>query len=125
MEEIVTDAPSNDLPFSEAIRHGDTIYVSGQGPIDSETGEVVGETPGEQTDQTLDNIERILAAGGASLDDVVSATLYFADMDQYADVNEAYRNRVSRPFPARTAVEVSDHPVDILIEISVTAATPE
>lgn len=125
MDELVTEAPDNDLPFSEAIRHGDAIYVSGQGPLDPETGDVVGETAATQTDRTLDNVERILAAGGAGLDDIVNATLYFADMADYGAVNDAYRARLSEPYPARTAVEVSRHPVDILIEISVIAAAPD
>jgi len=124
MEELSTDRPSNDLPFSEAIEHGDTIYVSGQGPIDPETGEVVDEKAAAQTDRTLDNVEAILAVAGAGLDDIVNATLYFDDMGDYAEVNDAYRQRLNEPYPARTAVEVVDHPVDILIEISVIAATP-
>lgn len=125
MEEITTDGPGNDLPFSAAIRHGDTIYVSGQGPVDPATGAVVGDTPGEQTDRTLDNIDRILSAAGGGLDDVVNATLFFADMAHYGAVNDAYRNQFDEPYPARTAVEVSDHPVDILIEIAAIAAAPD
>lgn len=124
MEEVSTDRPSSDLPFSEAIRHGDTIYVSGQGPVDPETGDVVGESAAAQTDRTLDNVAAILAAAGADLDDLVNVTLYFDDMDDYAAVNEAYRERLSEPYPARTAVEVVEHPVDILIEISAIAAAP-
>lgn len=124
MEEVSTDRPSNDLPFSDAIRHGDTIYVSGQGPVDPDTGEVVGDSAAAQTDRTLDNVEAILAAAGVGLEDIVNATLYFDDMGDYAAVNEAYRERLSEPYPARTAVEVADHPVDILIEISVIAAAP-
>ena len=122
MEQIQSLSEESNLPFSEAIRHGDTIYVSGQGPIDAETGEIVGETPEEQVDRTLDNIERILEAGGSSLDSVLKATVYLNDIDHYERVNEAYGSRLSTPYPARTAMEVVNLPVDIMVEIEVIAA---
>lgn len=124
MREVRTDSEESELPFSEAIRHGDTIYVSGQGPLDPETGEILGDSAREQTAQTLENVGRILAAGGSSLDDVVKARVYLRDMFNYETVNEVYREYVSRPFPARTAVEVSDLPVEIEVEIEVVAAAP-
>lgn len=123
MEEIKTESPDSELPFSEAIRHRDTIYVSGQGPIDPETGDITGETPGEQTAQTLENIDRILKAGGSSLDNAVQATVYLTNMAHYEEVNEVYGEYMSQPFPARTAVEVSDLPVDIYVEITVIASS--
>lgn len=122
MEPISTDAGSSELPFSEAIKHGDTVYVSGQGPIDPESGAVVGDGAGEQTTRTLENVERILAEAGTSTDNIVKATLYLDDMDDYDEINAAYGEFLSEPFPARTAVEVVDHPVDIEIEIDVIAA---
>lgn len=125
MEEITTDAASSDLPFSEGIVHGDTVYVSGQGPLDPQSGEILGSTPGEQTDITLDNIQRVLEAGGSSLDSIVKATVYLNDMEYYDEVNEAYGARLSKPFPARTAVEVVNLPVEILVEIDVIAAVEE
>lgn len=125
MEEITTDAASSDLPFSEGIVHGDTVYVSGQGPLDPQSGEILGSTPGEQTDITLDNIQRVLEAGGSSLDSIVKATVYLNDMEYYDEVNEAYGARLSKPFPARTAVEVVNLPVDIMVEIDVIAAVEE
>lgn len=125
MEEISTDSSDSDLPFSEAIRHGDTIYVSGQGPLDPETGEILGDSAAEQAGLTLENLERILAAAGTSLDDIVKATVYLTDMANYEAVNEVYRSYVSEPFPARTAVEVADLPVDIEVEIEVIAAARE
>lgn len=123
MEQISTDSGDSDLPFSEAIRHGDTIYVSGQGPLDPETGTVVGDTVQEQTAKTLENIGRILEAGGSSLDHIVKATVYIQDMDHYDAVNQTYEKYVSKPYPARTAVEVADLPVPIDVEIEVIAAT--
>ena len=125
MEQITSRSEESELPFSEAIRHGETIYVSGQGPLDSETGEIVGSTPEDQVDETLENIERILIAGGSSLDSIVKATVYLDDVESYDRVNEAYGARLSQPYPARTAMEVANLPVDIMVEIEVIAAVEE
>lgn len=122
MEAITAASDESELPFSDAIRHGDTIYVSGQGPLDADTGEVVGDDVAEQTRVTLENVSRILTAGGSTLDRVVKATVYLQDMDDYETVNEAYSAVFSEPYPARTAVEIVDLPVDIMVEIDVIAA---
>lgn len=126
MREIQTDdAPESIGPFSQGIVRDNTIYVSGQGPVDPDTGEVVGATPGEQTRQTLENIEAILDAAGASLDDVVKTTVYVNDMRYYDDINDIYGELLSEPYPARSAVEVVKLPVDIDVEIEVTAVAPD
>lgn len=123
MREISTAAaPPSIGPFSQAVRDGDRVYVSGQGPIDPDSGEVVGETAAEQTERTLDNVAAILAAADCSLDDVVKATVYLTDMGDYDAVNDVYGDRMSEPYPAREAVEVSDLPVDIAVEISIVAS---
>ena len=123
MEEITTDdAPPSIGPFSQAIRDGDRIYVSGQGPIDPETGEIVGSDAQEQTARTLENVDAVLSAAGQSLDDVVKATVFVTDMDDYDAVNEVYAEYMSEPYPARSAVEVRDLPVDIRVEIEVIAS---
>lgn len=122
MEEIRSLPEESELPFSEGIIHNETIYVSGQGPLDPVSGEILGSTPGEQTDATLDNIQRILEAGGSSLASVVKATVYLDDIEHYDEVNEAYGARLSKPFPARTAMEVVNLPVEIMVEIEVIAA---
>lgn len=122
MEEISTDdAPASIGPFSQAIRSGDRIYVSGQGPIDPDSGEVVERDPAVQTRRTLQNIDAILAVADQSLDDVVKATIFLADMQHYDSVNEVYGKLLSEPYPARSAVEVVRMPVDILVEIEVVA----
>nr|WP_223301558.1 Rid family detoxifying hydrolase [Haladaptatus sp. R4] len=114
MEEISTDdAPPSIGPFSQAIRDGNRIYVSGQGPVDPETGEIVEGTIGEQTARTLENIDAVLQAAGRSLDDVVKATVFVQDMDDYDEINEVYADYVSSPYPARSAVQVEDLPIDI------------
>lgn len=123
MEEITTDdAPPSIGPYSQGIRDGDRIYVSGQGPIDPETGEIVGDDAQAQTARTLENIDAVLSATGKSLDDVVKATVFVTDMDDYDAVNEVYAEHMSEPYPARSAVEVADLPVDIRVEIEVVAS---
>lgn len=126
MREIQTDdAPASIGPYSQGIVHGDTIYVSGQGPIDPNTGDVVGSSPGEQTRQTLENVRAILEAEDASLSDVVKTTVFIDDMRYYDAVNEVYGRLLSDPYPARSAVEVVKLPVDIDVEIEAVAAHPD
>lgn len=123
MEKISTDdAPSSIGPYSQAIRNGDTVYVSGQGPANPDSREVEVDTIEEETSQTLENIAAILKAAGTSLDNVVKANVYVTDMDDYDAVNEVYSEYMSDPFPARCAVEVSDLPIDIGVEIEVVAS---
>jgi 2-iminobutanoate/2-iminopropanoate deaminase len=118
-------APGETGPFSQAIESGDKIYTSGQGPIDPETGEVPTQDPQKQTMLTLDNLEAVLEEAGVGLDDVVKANIYVTDMDIYEEMNEAYASRFEEPYPARSCVEVSDLPVDILVEIELVAERPD
>lgn len=123
MEEINTDsAPSAIGPYSQAIKDGDRVYVSGQGPVDPETGEVVSDDVNEQTAQTIENLAAILEAAGTSLDDVVKANVYVTDMDDYEAVNKVYAEYMNEPYPARAAVEVSRLPIEIRVELEVVAA---
>ncbi|WP_121743261.1 Rid family detoxifying hydrolase [Natronorubrum halophilum] len=122
MEEITTDeAPESIGPFSQAIRDGNRIYVSGQGPIDPESGNIVGDDIGEETARTLENVGAILDAAGSSLDDIVKATVFVQDMDDYDAINEVYGEYMGEPYPARSAVQVKDLPIDIGVEIEVIA----
>jgi reactive intermediate/imine deaminase len=124
MEEIHTDAaPASIGPFSQGIRDGDRLFVSGQGPVDPDSGEVVSEDIREQTAQTLENVSAILDAGGSSLDRVVKSTVFVTDMSTYDAVNDVYAEYVNEPYPARSAVEVADLPIDIGVEIEVIATT--
>jgi 2-iminobutanoate/2-iminopropanoate deaminase len=125
MREITTDdAPASIGPYSQGIVDDGTIYVSGQGPIDPESGDIVGDTIEEETERTLENVGAVLDAAGASLDDAVKATVFVRDMRNYAAVNEVYGEYMSEPYPARSAVEVDDLPVDIGVEIEVVASAP-
>jgi 2-iminobutanoate/2-iminopropanoate deaminase len=118
MEQIHTDdAPVFDLPFSQATKHGDTIYLSGQVPLDPETGEMVEGDIEEQTHQVMRNARAILEAGGSSLDKILKAQVFLTDIDDFDDFNAVYGEYVSDPKPARSAYEVSDLAVDIVVEI--------
>jgi 2-iminobutanoate/2-iminopropanoate deaminase len=122
MKELTTDdAPKSIGPYSQGVVSGDRIYVSGQGPVDPESGDVISGSPGEQTRRTLRNVEAILQADGASLNDVVKTTVFVSDMRYYDEVNEVYKIMMSNPYPARSAVEVVRLPVDIDVEIEVIA----
>jgi reactive intermediate/imine deaminase len=119
MEEIQSeDAPAPIGPYSQAIRTGDTIYISGQGPADPDSREVEVESIREQTAEVLNNASAVLAAAGASLDDVIEATVYLQDMADYETFNAEYADHFSPPYPARAAVEVADLPIDVGVEIS-------
>lgn len=123
MEEIVTDdAPTSIGPYSQGIKHNNTVYVSGQGPVDPDSGEIVSEDVQEQTQKTLENVSAVLAAAGTSLDDVLKSTVFVTDMADYEDVNEVYGEMMRSPFPARSAVEVRELPIDIRVEIEVIAS---
>jgi len=126
MEEIATEeAPPSIGPFSQAIRDGDRIYVSGQGPIDPATGKIIDGDVGEETARTLENVSAVLRAAGRSLDDIVKATVFVRDMATYDAINEVYMDYMSGPFPARSAVEVAELPVDIQVEIEVVASATD
>jgi 2-iminobutanoate/2-iminopropanoate deaminase len=117
------EAPNNEeLPFSQGIVHGDTVYTSGQVGIDPGTGEVVEGGIRAETRQTMENVAAVLEAAGASLDSAVKATVFLTDMDEFDEFNEVYSEFVDEPRPARSAVEVSDLAIDIAVEIEMVAA---
>lgn len=124
VEEVATDEvpQSEDLPFSQAIVHGDTVYVSGQVGTDPETGEIVDGGVQAETRQIMENISAILEAAGTSMDNVVKATVFLDDVGEFEEFNEVYREYLTDPLPARSAFEVSDLAIDIAVEIEVIAA---
>jgi len=122
MKEVNTNrAPDAIGPYSQGIIDDGRVYVSGQGPVDPETGEIVSEDVSEQTAQTLRNIEAILDAAGTSFENVLNANVYVTDMDNYEEVNEVYAEFMTEPYPARAAMEISRLPIDIEVEIEVIA----
>jgi 2-iminobutanoate/2-iminopropanoate deaminase len=104
--------------YSQGWRAGDFIFVTGTGPIDPVTGKLVGDNIEQQTELTIDNLSAILEAGGASLSDVVKATVHLSDTSLFGRYNAVYARRFSKPYPVRTTVG-SDlgHSPGMLIEI--------
>ncbi|ELY79919.1 Rid family detoxifying hydrolase [Natrinema gari] len=122
MNEIATDeAPASIGPFSQAIRDGDRLYVSGQGPVDPESGAIVADDIETQTHAVMENLGTVLEAGHSSLENIVKSTVFVTDMDDYEAINAVYEQYVTEPYPARSAVEVSELPIDIGVEIEVIA----
>jgi 2-iminobutanoate/2-iminopropanoate deaminase len=108
--------------YSQGIRAGDFVFVTGCGPIDPATGGVRGETIEEQTDLVISNIEAILEAGGATLADVVQATVHLLDETEFPRFNAVYARRFPEPRPVRTTVGSGLRQVPgIRVEINVTA----
>jgi len=116
------NAPAAIGPYSQAIRAGSLLFLSGQVPIDPKTGTLVAGGIVEQTHQVFRNIGAILEAGGASFDDVVSVGVFLADMNDFGKMNEIYATYFSSPAPARATVQVARLPKDCLVEVQVTAA---
>lgn len=98
------NAPNPVGPYNQAIVAGNTIYVSGQGPIDPKTGKIVIGTIEEQTTLTLENVRAILEAAGFAMSDVVQVTTYLADLSDFGKYNEVYKTFFQEPYPARATV---------------------
>lgn len=119
-KEIIStfDAPSAIGPYSQAVKSGNTLYVSGQIPIDPKTGELVCESIEKETKQVMENLKAILHAASFSLADVVKCSIFLKDMSDFALINEIYGSYFDSKYPARETVEVSRLPKDVKIEIS-------
>jgi 2-iminobutanoate/2-iminopropanoate deaminase len=107
--------------YSQAVEAGDLVFVSGQIPLNPETGELVAETIEAATAQSLRNVTRVLEAAGLGLEHVVKATVFLIDSSDYAGMDATYRTTVPAPFPAREAVFVAGLPKGARVEISVIA----
>jgi 2-iminobutanoate/2-iminopropanoate deaminase len=122
---ISTDgAPAAIGPYAQGVRAGNLIFTAGQGGLDPATGQVVAGGIKEQTARTLENLKAVLEAGGSSLGQVVKATVFLKDMNDFAAMNAVYATYFgaeSDQLPARTTVEVARLPRDILVEIEVVA----
>ena len=119
---VQTDlAPAAIGPYSQANVAGGFLFTAGQIPLDPVTMEVVGVTAAEQTQQALTNAEAILTAAGYTLNDVVKATVFIMDMGEFGNINEVYQTFFKSDPPARSVVQVSRLPKDVLVEIEIVA----
>ncbi len=123
MKALHTDkAPAAIGPYSQAIEVNGMVFASGQIPLDPATGNVVEGGIKEQTRQALTNAKAIMEAAGLSLANVVKTTVFMADMNDFAAMNEVYATFFSEPYPARSAVAVKALPKGVLVEVECIAA---
>ena len=111
------NAPKAIGPYSQAISAKGMLFCSGQVPLDASTGELVGETAGEQTVKVMANLLAVLNASGCDFSNVVKTTIFLKDMNDFASVNDAYAAAMGDHRPARATVEVARLPKDVKVEI--------
>lgn len=115
---ITTDkAPEAIGTYSQAVKAGDTVYLSGQIPLVPETMEIAGGDFALQTRQVLENLKAVCEAAGGGLEDIVKLTIYLTDLSHFATVNEIMTTYFQKPYPARAAVGVAALPRDVPVEI--------
>ncbi|MDP3911708.1 MAG: RidA family protein [Gemmatimonadales bacterium] len=119
---IATDAAPKAIgPYSQAITADGLIFTAGQVALDPTTGELVGRTTAEQTEQVFANLKAVLAAAGTGLDNVVKTTVYLADMADFSQMNEVYARHFGTHKPARSTVQAAGLPKAARVEIDVIA----
>ncbi|MBL0375248.1 RidA family protein [Rhizobium sp. KVB221] len=125
IEAISTDkAPAAIGPFSQAVKVGNLLFVSGQLPIDPATGNFNSEDPVDQMKQCLANIAEIAKASGTSITNTVKTTVLLTDLSRFADINAAYAQAFVAPYPARACYEVSALPKGAQVEVEAVIAIP-
>lgn len=115
------DAPTALGPYSQGINTGSFVFLAGQIPLVGNTGKFVEGIIKEQTEQVIANIKALLASQGLDLTDVVKSTVFLADMNEFAAMNDVYSQHFTEPYPARSTVQVARLPRDARIEIEVIA----
>lgn len=122
MKEISTNrAPAAIGPYSQAIDIGDKIITSGIIPVVPATGQIMGNDAKTQAKQAFENLAALLEDAGSGIDRVVKTTVFIKDMNDFASINEVYAQFFTKPYPARSCVEVARLPKDVLIEIEAIA----
>ncbi|HAK53889.1 MAG TPA: reactive intermediate/imine deaminase [Acidobacteria bacterium] len=116
-----SDAPQAIGPYSQAVRAGEFLFISGQIPLDPATGEIVDGDIAAQTERVMENIGAILAAAGVSFANVVRTTIFVADLGDFATVNDVYARYFDAPAPARATFQVARLPKDARVEIDAIA----
>ncbi|RXF68466.1 RidA family protein [Hansschlegelia zhihuaiae] len=115
------DAPKAIGPYSQAIRHGNTLYLAGQIPIDPKTNQINAGSIEEQTRLVLDNLKAVLAAAGMTMDNVVATSVFMKDLNEFQKMNAVYGEYFKDQPPARATVQVARLPRDVAVEISAIA----
>lgn len=118
------DAPAAIGPYSQAVRSGNLVFLSGQVALDPASGELAPGGIAQQTERVMNNLGAVLTAAGCTFDDVVRATIYVVDLAHYATVNEIYGRFFRQPYPARSTVQVAALPRGAQVEIDVIAVSP-
>ena len=116
------DAPAAVGPYSQAIAVGNLVFCAGQIPLDPTTGNLIEGDVTAQTRRVIENIKAVLAAAGATLNDVVKSTVFLLDMNDFAAMNAVYAEYFASPFPARSTIQVARLPKDARVEIEVIAS---
>jgi 2-iminobutanoate/2-iminopropanoate deaminase len=114
-------APFQGAPYSQAIKAGGLVFVSGQLALLPEHAEISGDSIQEQTERVFDNLQAILEEAGSGLNRIVKTTVYLADLDDFQGMNEVYARRIGEPPPARATIEVSKLPSGAKLEIEAIA----
>ncbi len=117
-------APAAIGPYSQAVRVGDTVYLSGQIPLDPGTMELVGGDVRTQITRVIDNLDAVCAAAGGGLGDIVKLTVYLTDLGNFGLVNEVMSERFAEPYPARVAIGVASLPKGAQVEMEAILVTP-
>jgi len=118
-KEIISteNAPQAIGPYSQAVKAGNLMFISGQIPLNPKTGDLVAESIEDQARQVLENVKSICEAAGQSLDDIVKISIFLTDLSNFAVVNDVMKEYFSEPYPARATVEVSGLPLGVNVEI--------
>ncbi|MBN2371445.1 MAG: reactive intermediate/imine deaminase [Vicinamibacteria bacterium] len=109
-------------PYSPAIAFGELVFISGQGPMNPDTGQIERGDVVDEFKIAMSNVRLLLEAAGSAMDRVLKVTLYLADINDFARVNEAYKAYFSEPYPARSTIQAGRLPLEIKVEVDVIAA---
>lgn len=120
-KEIIIENAVSVGPYSQGIDSGELVFLSGQTPIDSNTGKLVDTGISDQTTQCFKNLLNVLNGAGLNFDDVVKVNVYLTDMNNFSEMNKVYAEQFNKPYPARTTIAVAGLPLNADIEIEMIA----